>query len=127
MPAPSDAMDEAMLDGVHVVDLTTTIAGPHCTRMLADLGASVVKIEAPDGDLMRTRPPLREGASSYFGQPNAGKQSVVLDLKRPEAVDVLKRLVQHADVLVENYRPGVMKRLGLDWERLRAIRRELVY
>ena len=121
------AMTTDILAGVSVLDLTTTIAGPHCARMLADLGARVVKVESPEGDLMRTRPPLRDGASSAFGQLNAGKRSVVLDLKRPEAVAILKRLVAGADVLVENYRPGVMRRLGLDWETLRTVRPDLVY
>src|SRR5688572_232767 len=115
-------MTTGILEGLRVLDLTTTIAGPHCTRMLADLGAHVIKVESPDGDLMRSRPPLREGASTAFGQLNAGKRSVVLDLKQAAAVDVLKRLVQHTDCLVENYRPGVMKRLGLDWESLRPLR-----
>ena len=120
-------MSDDILGGVRIVDLTTTIAGPHCARMLADLGARVVKIESPEGDLMRSRPPLRNGASSAFGQLNAGKESVVLDLKRPEAVEILKRLVGGADVLVENYRPGVMRRLGLDWDTLRHVRPDLIY
>ena len=80
-------------DRLRVLDFTTTIAGPHCTRLLADLGAEVIKIEAPEGDMMRARPPLRNGASTSFGQLNAGKKSVVLDLKRPEAVEVVRRLV----------------------------------
>ena len=84
-------MDNDILHRVRVLDFTTTIAGPHCTRLLADLGADVVKIEAPDGELMRTRPPLRDGVSSYFGQLNAGKRSLVLDLKQPAAVDIVKR------------------------------------
>src|SRR5262245_61665715 len=120
-------MTTEILSGVRVLDLTTTIAGPHCVRMLADLGARVVKVESPEGDLMRSRPPLRDGASSAFGQLNAGKQSVVLDLKRPEAIEILTRLVARSDVLVENYRPGVMRRLGLGWETLRAARPDLVY
>ena len=120
-------MTTGILEGLRVLDLTTTIAGPHCTRLLADLGAHVIKVEAPDGDLMRSRPPLRDGASSAFGQLNAGKRSVVLDLKQAAAVEILKRLVQHTDLLVENYRPGVMKRLGLDWESLRPLRPDLVY
>ena len=96
------------LDGLRVLDFTTTIAGPHCGRMLADLGAEVIKIEAPDGDMMRTRPPLRNGASTAFGQLNAGKKSIALDLKLPDAVEVVRRLIATADVLVENFRPGVM-------------------
>jgi crotonobetainyl-CoA:carnitine CoA-transferase CaiB-like acyl-CoA transferase len=120
-------MDNDILHRVRVLDFTTTIAGPHCTRLLADLGADVVKIEAPDGELMRTRPPLRDGVSSYFGQLNAGKRSLVLDLKQPAAVDIVKRLVAGADLVVENFRPGVMKRLGLDYEALRAVRPDLVF
>ena len=120
-------MDDEILQGVRVLDFTTTIAGPHCTRLLADLGADVVKIESPDGDLMRTRPPLRDGSSAYFGQLNAGKRSVVLDLKQPGAPDVVKRLTGGADVVVENFRPGVMARLGLDYAALSAVRSDLVF
>jgi CoA:oxalate CoA-transferase len=115
------------LDGLRVLDFTTTIAGPHCARMLADLGAEVIKIEAPDGDMMRTRPPLRNGASTSFGQLNAGKKSVALDLKSPDAVAAVRRLVATADVVVENFRPGVMRRFGLDYEVLKAIKPDLVY
>src|SRR5258708_30991046 len=106
------------LDGVRVVDFTTTIAGPHCTRLLADLGAEVIKLEAPEGDMMRTRPPRRNGASTSFGQLNAGKESLVLDLKQPAAIAAVKKLVRRVDVVVENYRPGVMRRLGLHYPHL---------
>jgi CoA:oxalate CoA-transferase len=112
---------------LRVVDFTTTIAGPHCTRLLADLGAEVIKLEAPEGDMMRSRPPLRDGASTSFGQLNTGKKSVILDLKRPEAVAIVKRLVATADVVVENFRPGVMQRFGLDYPVLRAAKPDLVY
>src|SRR5229473_176132 len=115
------------LDGVRVVDFTTTIAGPHCTRLLADLGAEVIKLEAPEGDMMRSRPPLRNGASTSFGHLNTGKKSVILDLKRPEAVEIVKRLVATADVVVENFRPGVMVRFGLDYPALQAAKPDLVY
>src|ERR1700752_5322676 len=98
------------LQHIRVLDFTTTIAGPHCTRLLADVGAEVIKIEAPEGDMMRSRPPLREGASTSFGQLNTGKKSVVLDLMRPDAVSAARRLVATADVVVENFRPGVMRR-----------------
>jgi CoA:oxalate CoA-transferase len=120
-------MAQGALDGVRVVDFTTTIAGPHCTRMMADLGAEVIKIEAPEGDMMRSRPPQRHGASTSFGQLNAGKESVVLDLKRPEAVAAARRLALAADVLVENYRPGVMQRFGLDYAALKEDAPRLVY
>jgi CoA:oxalate CoA-transferase len=113
--------------GVRVLDFTTTIAGPHCTRLLADLGAEVIKIEAPNGDMMRARPPLRNGASTYFGQLNAGKKSVVLDLKTPSAVKAVQRLAINVDILVENYRPGVMRRLGLDYGVLGKANPRLIY
>src|SRR5690606_12875835 len=113
--------------GLKVLDFTTTIAGPYCARLLADLGADVVKVEAPEGDMMRTRPPLRNGASTSFGQLNAGKRGIVLDLKRAEAVVAARRLIQGADVIVENYRPGVMKRLGLDYATVAAEVPRLIY
>jgi len=115
------------LERVRVLDFTTTIAGPHCTRLLADLGAEVIKIEAPEGDMMRTRRPLRNGASTSFGQLNAGKKSIVLDLKTPPAVEAVRRLVATADVVVENFRPGVMRRFGLDYEALAPIKSGLIY
>ena len=115
------------LSGLTVLDFTTTISGPHCTRLLADLGAEVVKIEPPEGDMMRSRMPLRNGASTSFGQLNAGKKSVALDLKHTKAVEAVHRLAERADVVVENFRPGVMQRLGLDCASLGEINRSLVY
>ena len=115
------------LDGMRVVDFTTTIAGPYCTRMMADLGATVIKIETEEGDMMRSRPPLRDGASTSFGQLNAGKQSIVLDLKRPEAQEVVRRLLAGSDFLVENFRPGVMKRFTLDYEAVAQLQPKLIY
>ena len=117
----------AAFSGLRVLDFTTTIAGPHCTRLLADLGADVVKIEAPEGDMMRTRMPIRNGASTNFGQLNAGKRSVVLDLKDAKAVAAVRRLASAVDVLVENYRPGVMSRLGLDYPALAEANPRLIY
>jgi crotonobetainyl-CoA:carnitine CoA-transferase CaiB-like acyl-CoA transferase len=114
-------------DGLKVIDLTTTIAGPHCTRLLADLGADVIKIEPPEGDMMRTRMPIRKGASTNFGQLNAGKKSVALDLKDKSAVEAVRDLARHADVLVENYRPGVTRRLGLDFASLAPLNPRLIY
>src|ERR1700742_3270149 len=113
--------------GLRVLDFSTTIAGPYCTRMLSDMGAEVIKIEPADGETMRTRPPVRNGSSTVFGQLNAGKKSLVLDLKSPKAIEVVRKLVLTADILVENYRPGVMRRLNLDYESLRAINPKLIY
>jgi CoA:oxalate CoA-transferase len=115
------------LDGLRILDFSTTIAGPHCSRLLADMGADVVKVESTEGDLMRSRPVQRDGFSTMFGQLNAGKKSIVLDLKRPEAVSAIKKLVATVDILVENYRPGVMKRLGLDYAELAKVNPRLIY
>src|SRR5882724_7503127 len=114
-------------DRLRVVDFTTTIAGPHCTRLLADLGAEVIKVEAPEGDMMRSRQPLRDGASTSFGQLNTGKKSVLLDLKSPDGAAAVRRLVAEVDVLVENFRPGVMQRLGFDYPKLQPLNPGLVY
>lgn len=114
-------------EGVRVLDFSTTIAGPHCTRMLSDMGAEVIKIESAEGDTMRNRPPLRDGYSTAFGQLNVGKQSVVLDLKSAAGLEAVERLVRSADVLVENFRPGVMHRLKMDYASLRAFNPELIY
>lgn len=115
------------LEGLRILDFSTTIAGPHCSRLLADMGADVIKVESPEGDLMRSRPVQRDGASTMFGQLNAGKKSIVLDLKRPESIAAIKKLVARVDILVENYRPGVMKRLGLDYSILAALNPKLIY
>jgi crotonobetainyl-CoA:carnitine CoA-transferase CaiB-like acyl-CoA transferase len=115
------------LNGLRALDFTTTIAGPHCTRLLADLGAEVIKVEPPEGDMMRSRPPQRNGASTSFGQLNAGKKSLVLDLKAPAAVEAARRLAATADVVVENFRPGVMRRFGLDYEALAPLAPKLIY
>src|SRR6059058_2670428 len=113
--------------GLRVLDFSTTIAGPHCTRMLADMGAEVIKVESVEGETMRTRPPVRNGFSSAFGQLNVGKKSLVLDLKSPDAVEIIRRLVVNADILVENFRPGVMRRLKLDYGSLRELNPKLIY
>jgi crotonobetainyl-CoA:carnitine CoA-transferase CaiB-like acyl-CoA transferase len=113
--------------GLRVLDFSTTIAGPHCARMLADMGAEVIKIETAEGETMRTRPPVRNGCSTTFGQLNVGKKSVVLDLKSPEGREVVRRLVAAADILVENFRPGVMRRLRLDYETLSPLNPKLIY
>src|ERR1700761_6252309 len=113
--------------GLRVLDFSTTIAGPHCARMLADMGAEVIKSETAGGETMRPRPPVRNGCSSVFGQLNVGKKSLVLDLKSKEGAEAVRRLVKDADILVENFRPGVMRRLRLDYASLRAINPKLIY
>jgi crotonobetainyl-CoA:carnitine CoA-transferase CaiB-like acyl-CoA transferase len=113
--------------GLRVLDFSTTIAGPHCTRMLADMGAEVIKVESVEGETMRTRPPVRNGFSTTFGQLNVGKKSLVLDLKSSDAVEIIRRLVVSADILVENFRPGVMRRLKLDYGSLRELNPKLIY
>ena len=113
--------------GLRVLDFSTTIAGPHCARMLADMGAEVIKIETDGGETMRTRPPLRKGCSTAFGQLNVGKKSVVLDLKSEDGKEAVRRLAATSDILVENFRPGVMHRLRLDYDRLRTVNPRLIY
>jgi CoA:oxalate CoA-transferase len=116
------------LAGLLVVDLTRVLAGPFATMMLADLGARVIKVERPDtGDDSRGYGPFAHGESVYFARVNRGKESVALDLKDPGDLEVLLRLVDRADVLVENFRPGVMDRLGLGHEALAARNPRLVY
>ena len=118
---------DGSLDGVRVLDLTRVLAGPFCTRMMADMGAHVIKVEPPGGDAARqfeyTSP---EGVSGYFMQQNCGKQDICLDLADPAAREVMCRLVQVSDVVVENFRPGVMKRLGFDYESLRKLNSSVI-
>src|SRR6187401_1054593 len=116
------------LYGIRVLDLTRVLAGPFCTMLLADLGADVVKIERPEGDDARQFGPfLPSGESAYFAGINRGKRSITLDLKRDADRATFLKLVERADVVVENYRPGTMEKLGLGSEQLRALNPRLVY
>ncbi len=116
------------LSGIRVLDFTRILAGPAASLALADLGAEVIKIEPPgSGDDTRTFPPLREGESHYFLSINRGKKSIVIDLKNPAGLGLAKDLAAKCDILIENYRPGVMDRLGLGYEALRAINPGLIY
>jgi crotonobetainyl-CoA:carnitine CoA-transferase CaiB-like acyl-CoA transferase len=119
--------NKAPLDGIRVLDFSIMLAGPYCARLLADVGADVIKIEPPEGDDMRLRTPLRDGNSAYFGQLNAGKRSLALDLKSADAIKLVHQLTAEADIVVENFRPGVMDRLGLGYEALRQINPRLIY
>jgi len=113
--------------GLRVLDFSTTIAGPHCARMLADTGAEVIKIESAEGETMRSRAPVRSGCSTAFGQLNVGKKSVVLDLKSPAGLEAIEKLIVSTDVLVENFRPGVMQRLRLGYDTLADLNPRLIY
>jgi len=116
------------LSGITVVDLTRVLAGPFCTLLLSDLGARVIKVEHPvGGDLARSIGPWFNGKSGYLLSINRGKESIALDLKKADDLAVLHRLLRRADVVVENFRPGVMERLGLGWEELHARYPRLIY
>ena len=115
------------LAGIRVLDFTAAMAGPYCTRWLADLGADVIKIEPFSGDFIRTRGPLRNGCSTPFGHFNCGKRSIALDLKHKEAVAIINELAAKSDVVVENFRPGVMQRLGFDYLHFNTTNPRLIY
>lgn len=115
------------LSGIRVLDLTTMISGPVATMMLADQGADVIKIESPAGDLMRNYGVIHNGMSSSFLSSNRNKRSLALDLKKPEALEIVRRLVATADVLVQNFRPGAIERMGLGEAAVRAIRPDIVF
>ena len=115
------------LSGISVVDLTRVVSGPFCTMMLADFGADVIKIEAPGGDPSRVTGILGEGENPYFVNINRNKRAITIDLKTDEGRQILRRMIARADVVVENFRPGVMDRLGLGYEELRRINPGLIY
>ncbi len=116
------------LDGIRIVDLTGVVSGPYATLHLADMGADVIKVEPPEGDVMRNpgTPPTK-GMGPIFLAANRNKKSICLDLKRPEAVDVVKRLAATADVFVHNNRPQAIERLGLGYDDIRAVNPGIVY
>jgi len=116
------------LKGIRVLDLSRVLAGPYCSMTLSDLGAEVIKVEIPGrGDDTRAFPPFLEGESSYYLSLNRGKKSLTLNLKDEKGVEVLHRLVKKCDVVLENFRPGVTKRLGVDYDVLKKIKEDLIY
>ncbi|HIF73124.1 MAG TPA: CoA transferase [Dehalococcoidia bacterium] len=121
-------MPEA-LEGVRVLDCSQILAGPFCSMLLADMGADVIKIEKPNGgdDTRRMGPPFIDSESAAFLAMNRNKRSVVLNFKEPAGVDAMKKLVEDADIIIENYRTGVMERLGLGYEDLKAINPGIIY
>ena len=118
--------NEGALSGIKVIDLTRVISGPFCTLLLADMGAEVIKIEPPKGDNVRNQGEFVDGYSSYFAQFNRNKKSVVLDLYQNDDKEKLKLLLKNADVIVDNFRPGVLAKMGLDSETLTSINPRLI-
>ena len=128
-------MKPKALQGIRILDLTRIYAGPYCSMLFADLGAEVIKIEPPEGEIIRDNPPLIEegqggpnerSRSGYFLTLNRNKYGITLNLKHPKAVSIFKELVKIGDVVLENYAPGVMKRLGIDYPVLQKINPRLV-
>ena len=117
------------LDGIKILDCSQILAGPYCSMLLADMGADVVKIEKPGGgdDTRRMGPPFLEGESAAFLAMNRNKRSVVLDFKNPDGVAAMHRMLADADVIIENYRAGVMGRLGLDYDAVRELNPGIIY
>ncbi len=116
------------LDGLRVVDLTRVLAGPFTTQLLGDMGAEVIKVEQPgEGDLTRHLPPAQQGESHYFLSINRSKRAIAVDLKRPDGRRVVLDLAARSDVFIENFRPGVAERLGLDYTAVKAVRPDVVY
>lgn len=121
-------MKDGALAGVTVIDLTRVLAGPYCSMMLADMGANVIKVEMPGrGDDSRAHYPQVNGESAYFMNLNRNKRSMTLDLKKEEGKEILRQLVKKADIILENYRPGVMDRLGLGYEDLKKVNPAIIY
>lgn len=115
------------LEGVRVLDLTNVMAGPYCTMVLGDLGAEVIKLENPDGDSTRAFEPKTNGESYCFAVLNRNKKSICLDVKDPRGKEVLLKLAAGADMMVENFRPGVVKKLGIDYESVKKVNPSIVY
>src|ERR1041384_6918730 len=116
------------LSGVVVASFSRILAGPYATMLLADLGAQVVKVESPGGDDTRAwMPPVRDGIATYYLGINRNKRSIALDLKNADDLDVAQRLAHRADVMIENFRPGGLKRFGLDYDSVAATNEKVVY
>ena len=121
-------IEPGALTGVRILDLTRVLAGPFCTMLLGDMGAEIIKVEEPGkGDDTRTYPPFIEGYSTYFCNMNRNKKSITLDLKKPEAKAVFKEMVKNVDVVIENYKPGTMTKLGIGHDDLKAINPRLIF
>ena len=115
------------LAGIRILDLSRVLAGPAATMLLADQGADVIKVEPPEGDITRQMGVGGDGMTSFFFNINRGKRGIALDLKSPQGLEVVQRLIKNADVLVQNFRPGAMDRLGLGLDAVRAINPAIIY
>src|ERR1700709_877611 len=115
------------LAGIRVIELANFIAGPLCGTLLADMGADVIKVEPPQGDMGRATPPIRNDESVSFTALNRNKRSLVLDLKRPEAQEIIRKLAVKSDVLVEAYRPGALEKMGLGSADIKAVNPKIIY
>ena len=121
------SLPKHLMNGYRVLDMTHVLAGPSATRLFAEMGAEVIKIEfPPDGDITRALPAIKEGRSAYFAQQNRGKRSVCLDVKTTEGKQVLRDLIKISDVFVENFAPGVIKRLGFSWDDVKTINPKII-
>jgi len=121
-------MSKGLLDGIRVLDMTRVLAGPYCGMMLADMGADVIKVEVPGrGDDARINFPVINGESAYFMNLNRNKRGITLNLKSEKGKEIFKKLVQKSDIVLENFRPGVMEKLGLGYEELRKINPAIIY
>ena len=121
-------MEKGLLDGVVVLDLTRVLAGPYCGMILADMGATVIKVENPKGgDDTRKMGPFVNGNSVYYANFNRSKIGCTLNLKDPEAKEIFKEMVKKADVVIENYRPGTMEKLGLGYDVLKEVNPAIIY
>lgn len=119
---------DAPLKGIKVVDFSRVLAGPFCAKTLQDLGAEVIKIEPPRGDVSRLAAPIRaNGVSGYYAQQNAGKRTISLDLNTADGKEIVRRLVKNADIVVENFRPGTLTPFGFDYERVKDLNPKLIY
>jgi len=124
----NDLAPHGPLSGITVIDLTRILAGPYCTLMLKELGARVIKVESPGtGDDAREYGPFVNGKSAYFQSVNRGKESIVLNLKDENDKDIFRKLLQKADVLIENFRPGTMEKLGFGWETIKKDFPKMIY
>lgn len=123
MPQP-----QHVLDGYKVLDFTQALAGPTTTRLMAEMGADIIKVEIPPlGDFSRALPLMKDGRSAYYVQQNRGKKSLCVDVKQPEGLEIIKKLLPEIDVLVENYSPGTIGRMGLDYKTVSELNPKLVF